>query len=214
MRYTHYFAAIMLLLCAPFAQANEQDLYEAAPPADAGFVRLINATMDGAQTLQVGNVKLEAGAKNISAYHVLKNGKYSAVAGELSAEIELAAGEYMTLIMQDNAGALAIRPVKDKAIKSPSKAMIYFYNLSDSSEVVLHAANHKVDIFSAVEAGSETSREINPLEIDVAIKHGEKVIGSFDGTNLKRRRGVSFVLAGSGDAMTAFHTENSIAPIK
>lgn len=203
-------ALAMLFLCAATsgAYANDQQLYDAAPPADAAFVRVINASPAGEITASMSDAKFgKVAYPGISPYMVVKQGNQTLKTSTNAKSINLEAGKYYTLaIGQDG----AITTLTDSGITEPSKAYVYFYNFSDAPTASLQAVKQKVDIVSDVTAGTSKERTMNALEVDMAIMAEGKTIESFSGVNLQRRSGLSFLLAGKGVERKVIKVENKI----
>ena len=81
-----------LVMMAGVAQANDQQLYDPAPPADAAFVRVVNGTAN-AVDVTVGSAAYAKVAKGAAAtYQIVKEGEYKpsvVVAGKTSEEAGL-----------------------------------------------------------------------------------------------------------------------------
>lgn len=194
------------------AYANDQELYDPAPPADSAFVRLINATGDAEKiTASVGSITFkELGSPAISPYYVLKGGEYSMKLGEASFPVKVDAGKYYTLALQREAGKPTLTVLPDAMISDPAKSIVYFYNLSNVPSASLVAAEHKIDIVAATEPGKGGAREVKPLTLALAIKSGDKEIKTFSGVELKRRTGFTFLLAGTESDPVTLMQENKI----
>lgn len=201
--------AFLALLVIPFsAQAGEEDLYAPVPPADSAFVRTVNLTGDDKAAIQLGGASFPASAQAlVSDYIVIKQGEHSLTVGEKSQAVTIEAKQYYTVAVAKDGTANVL---KDGLIEDPSKAMLYFYNLSDAASASLFAPSHKASIFENIAAGTSTSRTINPVTIDVDVKAGDAVVGT-QKAELKRQAGTSVFLVGEKDAYTAFTVQNKVA---
>lgn len=200
--------SMLLLVAATPAMANDQELYDPAPPADAAFVRVLNAGASGDISPTVGDAKYgKVAAPGISAYRVVKQGTQSMKTGDTSESIEVTAGKYYTLALS---GEGSVTTLSDAIIEQPSKAYVYFYNFSDAPKASLRATKQNVDVVGDVAANMGKHREMNALTVDLAVVADGKTIKEFPGVVLKRRSGVSFLLTGSGEAKQTVMMENNI----
>lgn len=207
------FLALALVALSGFsAQANDQELYDPAPPADSAFIRLINASSDSAPvTSSLGSVTFTGvTSPAITDYSVLKAGDYEMKVGEGSFDIHVEAGKYYTLALLTKEGKPSVTALEDAMVTNPAKAVVYFYNLSDSPKASLFAPQHKADIVAEIESGKGGAREVNALTLDLAITAGGKEIKAFPGVELKRRTGITFLLSGSGENLTGTMQLNNV----
>ncbi len=201
----------MLGLATP-ALANDQELYDPAPPADSAFVRLINATGDATKlSTSVGSVSFkDLASPAISPYYVLKANDYTMKLGEASFPVKVEAGKYYTLALQRAEGKPTLTVLPDAIISNPAKSVVYFYNLSTVPSASLFASEHKADIVASTAPGKGGAREVNPLTLSLVIKAGDKEVKSFPGVELKRRTGTTFVLAGTAEKPVTLMQENAV----
>lgn len=202
----------LLLLSAGVATANDQELYDPAPPADSAFIRLINASNDtDPVTSSIGSVTFTSVASpSITDYSVLKAGDYEMKIGENSFDIHVEAGKYYTLALLTKEGKPSVTALEDAMVTNPAKAVVYFYNLSNAPKASLFAPQHKADIVAEIESGQGGAREVNALTLDLAITAGGKEVKAFPGVELKRRTGVTFLLSGSGENLTGTMQANNV----
>ena len=88
-----------LLACSLFVSAQEEGLYAPAPPADAAFVRVLNAA-ESDVTSSLGGTSFGAlihGA--VSPYRVVPQGAAELSAGNVTETLELAAGRFYTVVL-------------------------------------------------------------------------------------------------------------------
>ncbi|MBY0355050.1 MAG: alginate O-acetyltransferase AlgF [Rickettsiales bacterium] len=195
------------LLAMP-AAANDQQLYDPAPPADGAFVRVLNAQSGSEQTASIGDAKYTKLAyPAISPYQVVKQGAQTFKAGNIRPSLTIEAGKYYTIAVTQQGSVVTL---KDAIIENPSKAYVYFYNFSDIPKASLHATKQNVDIIANVSPQNGQHREMNALTVDMAITHEGKTVQAFPAVELKRRAGVSFVLVGQADAAKAIMAKNDI----
>lgn len=208
--------AVASSLLAGAAMANEQALYDPAPPANAAFVRVINATSNDSVKLTLASAGYDKVAKGAAAaYQVVKEGEYkpSVVAAGATVEaapVKVEAGKYYTLAVTGEGKAVAVKELEDTLMANPAKAYVYFYNLSDVANAALNAPVQKADVVKLAASGTSGSRDVNPLTLDLAVVADGKPVKSFAKVALQRRAGVSFILSGKAGALTATQATNEV----
>lgn len=207
-----WYVLLALVAFGTPALGQDKELYDPDPPADSAFVRLINATGDKeALSSTVGSVTFKSDASpSMTPYYVLKNGDYSLKLGEASFPVKVEAGKYYTIALTRAGGKPSMTLLPDVTISNAAKSVVYFYNLSDIAGASLFATEHKADIVAATEPGKGGAREVNPLTLDLAIKAGDKEIKAFPKVELKRRTGVTFILAGTAEKPVTLMQENAV----
>ncbi|MDG1287760.1 MAG: alginate O-acetyltransferase AlgF [Rickettsiales bacterium] len=201
----------MIAALVPFtmAQANDDELYDPAPPADSAFVRVIHAAsaMDKVSATVGGITYGELSYPALSNYRIVKGGQHKATVGTVSQELTIDAGGYFTIALND---AGEVKLIKDELLSNPAKARVYFYNFSDAAQGSLFAAEHGAAILDKVNANEGGSREVNALKLALQAKAGEAVVQEFKGVQLKRRVGTSFLVTGKAGAYKALMLENEV----
>lgn len=207
-----------LVMMAGVVQANDQQLYDPAPPADAAFVRVVNGTAN-AVDVTVGSAAYAKVAKGAAAtYQIVKEGEYKpsvVVAGKTSEEagLKVAAGKYYTLaVVSDAADAdgVALKEMEDAQMSNPAKAYVYFYNLSDKANAAVRAPKFNKDVVALTATPASASRDLGQATVDLAVTADGKDVKVFSGVALQRRAGVTFVLSGAGDALEATMSTNEV----
>lgn len=210
--------AASAMMMATAAQANDQQLYDPAPPADAAFVRIVNGTADTVK-LTVASASYADVAKGAAAgYQVVKEGKYKpslSVGAKTSeeAEINVAAGKYYTLaVVKDAADAdgVAVKPMEDAQMSNPAKAYVYFYNLSDKANAAVNAPKFKKDVVAVTATPASASKDLGQATVDLSVVADAKEVKLFPAVALQRRAGVTFVLSGTGDNLLATMSNNEV----
>ncbi len=208
MKHLHRFLAIIALILPCAAQANDAALYDPAPPADAAFVRVINASGEAKVNANLSGISFSNVAyPEVSGYYVVKQGESEFQAGEKHEKVTIAPAKYYTIaVLPEN----KIKVFEDDLVKNPTKARVYFYNLSNAASASLYAPEHKADIISDVKPGESKSREVNALTLQLTIKADGKDAKALDKVILKRRAGYTAVVAGKKEDPKAFAVENSV----
>lgn len=198
-----------LLLSVTSAHANDDELYDPAPPADSAFVRVVNAATSIVKApSMVGSYNYgDIEYPKISDYNIVKQGEYVVTIGDISQKITIEAGAYYTLALTND---LKLVQIKDELLENPAKARVYFYNFSDSPNGALVAVDHNKAIFENIASGAGESREINALKLNVQTKAGDTLIGDYKDVQLKRRVGTSFLISGKAGDYKSIMLENEV----
>ncbi len=100
-------ASLVALLLTSFVLAQDEGLYPDPPPADAAFVRVVNA-FQGDEASQVAlQVKVadrdyaELAFAEASDYYVVLQGEHEIVVGETSITAEILAGRFYTVVLSE-----------------------------------------------------------------------------------------------------------------
>jgi alginate O-acetyltransferase complex protein AlgF len=211
--------ALAALFFAPHAalSANDEELYDPAPPADSAFLRVIKAAdtnQANGGMVAVGNaVFTNMGSPDITSYRVVKQGNYNVTVGERKIDsLKVEAGKYYTVGIVDSADKnLEAIVFEDAMIEKPSKAYVYFYNLTQDNKASLHAPEHNTDIVAEIEPLKSQHKEVNAITLDLATKVGKDTINTYPGVQLKRRSGLSVALIGSrGNAQSVLRDNEVI----
>ncbi len=213
---TLFFAIIAgTISYAHAVMANDQELYDPAPPANAAFVRVINATNNDTLKVTVSGIAYDKVAKgSAAAYQVVKEGevKPSVVAAGKTVEataVKVDAGKYYTFAVTGEGSVIAVKEIEDALMANPAKSYVYFYNMSDAAAASLTAPVQKADVVKA-SAGTAGSRDVNPLTLDLAVMADGKEVKAFPKVSLQRRAGVSFILSGKAGALNAVMLNNEV----
>ena len=133
-----FLAGLLLLVSA--ASAQDEGLYAPAPPADAAFVRVLNAGA-GELTPTLGETAFGAlDAGTISPYRVVLQGSAELSAGDVTSALEVEAGRFYTVLLTDEATLL-----EDPALQNRAQALLLLYNVSATS-VSLKTADGATDV--------------------------------------------------------------------
>lgn len=186
------------ILATPSYAAGDQGLYDAAPPADAGFVRIINASDNALTSVFINGSDLGGmEAKSVSEYAIATQGTVNVKSdNNMAVSKEIKAGEYYTAIFGTGHDTI----IDDTKVTNPGKAVISFYNLSDKDTATLVSITHKADIFKDVTKSSATGREINAVTVGLAVKSGEEELAIIENIELKRQENTSVFLVGKDGA--------------
>ena len=196
--------ALSVLVLTPAAFAQDDGLYDAPIDPNSAFVRVL---APGASVAVVNGTTVDQMSEGLSAYVNVAPGDIAITAGDVSGSVTAAAGGYYTY-----ARTAAGQPVQlqDEPAQDPSKATVYFYNLSDKPSVDLFVPSAKVNAIEGVagDAGKSVALKA-PMMLDVEVMADGQSIAKLAGLDLKRRGGVSIVLSGSAGTYSATAIQNA-----
>jgi len=180
------------------AAAQDNGLYDPAPPANSAFVRVLNAP---AATLGGKSVTAARGAA--SAYVVIPQGEFDAKLGATGGKLKVEAGKFYSVVASGNKLVL----LTDQAADNRAKAVLALYNLSKSATVDLKTADGKTTVVKGVKSGESGSRAVNGITVDLAAFSGTKTLGSLKGVKLERGSAYAVVVTDSGVTLTKSSTQ-------
>ncbi len=197
---------LSLVVMAP-AHASDAALYAPEPPENAAFVRVINGTASPLETLALGGIAFtNVEANTISPYQIVPEGSYASPK-DAAVSWDVQPQKYYVLTMSSAATTL----VEEPGIENQAKSQVYFYNLT-SKTAALHAPKFKADIVGDVEAGTQSSKAINALTIDISARVDGADIETFQAVELQRRIGTTFVVTENANgSISAFYSDNQQA---
>ena len=191
----------MMILCMaamwlPAGQAlavnADTGLYDPAPPPGSAFVRFLSAYQkNGSNESKINGKTLEyVDFGEVSSYFVAPKGKTDIVVGKARESADLAEGGYYTVILKNEND---IEVVADPLNDNLSKAQIIFYNLMPGKTLSLKTSGGNVDIVPSVAAGKSGSRQLNPVNVPVAVYDEDRILRDLGGLPLERGRSYSVV---------------------
>lgn len=207
-------AAMMLIGGA--AQAQDEGLYDPVAPEGSAFVRFINAEPELKMVQEdivpsVGGKKYETvGRKGgVSPYYPVsaKEGTLQVVF-DAAGETKLQAGMFVSVVLKD--GALAF--LNDTQPSSRLKALVSLYNLSGDKvtslegyeSLSLKTGDGKTEIVAPVANGQNGAREINEVEIALAVFAGDEKVTDLPATLFRRGAAYAVIVTGvKGDPQGA-----------
>jgi len=159
------------------AAAQVDEIYDPAPPANAAFVRVINAAPSvAAVTAKVGKVRVgnkPVAAGSASPYAVVEQGKriLTLAAGKWKLEepFEVKAGYFYTIAFLPEPSTPRLVVLEDTVNSNLAKAQIALYNLSAASNVELKTTDLKTTVIPAVASPQTKSIKVNPIRKAFAV---------------------------------------------
>ena len=192
--------AILMMLGVPgWSEAQDDNgLYGAGVPQDAGLVRIVNAVSDQPlRSVWVGATRFDAVERfGVTPYRPVAPGIHQVMIAGQSEELIPQRGGYYSVILWDR--GLSILP--DRAHTRPDRSQIFLYNLSDVGAVELRTGDGATTVIPAVAAGESGVVEVNPIAIELALYHGGAIVEPIGDLGLQRGQSYSVFLFGSGAA--------------
>ena len=189
------------------APASADELYPAAPPKDAAFVRGIQASAQATTgPAKVGDKdlgKVEFG--DITPYVVVSGGQHATALGGVSGTLDYSAGEFYTVVAHGS----ELKLIQDPRSTSLAKANIYLYNFTDQAGAKLGTGDGKVEVITGVGPWAQGDRAVNALTTDLAVWIGDTQIATFPAVTLERSRAYSAVITSAPDGPKAVWVTNS-----
>lgn len=190
---------LALALAAPTAVRAEGALYEPAPPPGSAFLRVINASGQGAVDVQLdGKPFVQAGDAAASDYVVTPQGRKTAAWKGQTLPLTLTAGKFYSLVV-----AAEPRLIEDPAMQSRAKALVRLYNLSSKPSLSLKTADGKLAVIEGVPAQSAADRMVNAAKLAFGVFDGDSKLASTSDVVIERGFAYSVLAIGKGDALKA-----------
>jgi alginate O-acetyltransferase complex protein AlgF len=195
---------LMLLSAAPAALAQDDGLYDAPVDPNSAFVRVL---VPGAAVAVVNGTTVDQITDGLSAYVNVAPGDIPVSAGDVSGSVTTAPGAYYTYAWSVEGEPLVLQ---DDPASDPSKATVYFYNLSDLASVDLFVPAAKTKAIEAVAGDTTKAVALKaPLTLDFEVQAEGKPVATVAALDLKRRGGVSIIFTGSNGTYSAAAVENA-----
>lgn len=196
-------------LLAATVLAGEAGLYDAPPPPDAAYLRVLNAGSGGSLALTVADAAFDVGAGALSPYEFVTNGSYDATLASSTLALSLQAQKYYTIIVPADGSAPTV--VEDAPLANPARAGLYFYNATSKPLQLDAKVNGKqAAIFKDVAPGETKFREVNPFEVAFIVVDGTAPAVELPATAMVRQQGMSVVAMPTADGVTAIQSVNSV----
>ncbi|MEZ5667937.1 MAG: alginate O-acetyltransferase AlgF [Alphaproteobacteria bacterium] len=197
------------LIAAAPALAQDEGLYDPAPPPGAAFVRVINlAGGDAAEEVTIGqNFAGSVAALQASPYYVVEERETAIALGDAEATAEIEPGRFFSVVARAGADGLAVTTLEDTPNTDRTKAQLALYNLTPEADVDLVTADDKVVVFDDVGPDSAQYRTVNAVTIGLAVKVNGTVVATFDAVPLERGMAFGFLVGGDGPSVEMVRAE-------
>ncbi len=189
--------------------AGEGGLYDAPPPPDAAYVRVLNAGEAGSLDVTVANAAYTVGAGALSPYEFVTKGSYDASWASTKLPLSVEAQKYYTIIVPGDGTEAKV--VEDAPLANPARAGLYFYNATEKPLQLDAKVNGKqAAIFEDVAPGETAFREVNPFEVAFIVVDGGTPAVELPATAMVRQQGTSVVAMSAAGAVKAIQSVNSV----
>lgn len=196
--------ATLLLAAAAPVIAQDDGLYDAPVDPNSAFVRVL---VPGAAVAVVNGTTVDEVTDGLSAYVNVAPGDIQVSAGDLAGSVTASPGSYYTYATTASGEPLLLT---DQPASDPSKATVYFYNLSDKPTVDLFVPSAKVKALEGVAGDTAKSVALKaPLTLDFEVQADGETVAKVAALELKRRGGVSIVFTGSDGSYSASAVQNA-----
>ncbi len=185
--------------------ADDGGLYAKPIDPNSAFVRVI---APGSSVASVKNSSFNQLSEGVSPYVAVSPGDVAVSSSFRQASISAKAGKFYSAVLT----AAGDVTVEDDMTKNPAKATLTLYNLTEKPDLDLFVPQAGADAVSDVISGASKSVALRaPLKVDLVVREGEKELAKIDMVEFKRLAGVTIVVTGAGDAITAFAVPSTIA---
>jgi hypothetical protein len=196
------------LLFAAQANAAEGGLYDAPPPPDAAFVRVLNADATNGAELTLADTVYSVGPASLSPYEYVLKGSYDAAAGATTLAVTLAPQKYYTIVV---GAGVEPKLLEDAPLANPTRAGLYFYNATGKPlQLDAKVQGKQAAIFKDVQPGETAYREVSPLEVAFIVMDGGAAAFELPAMAMIRKQGTSVVALSAGANVTAIQSLNTV----
>lgn len=166
----------------------QDTLYQAAPPPNASFVRVVNALSGSALNVSLAGSTFESAVASheISPYHVVPKG--SPVLGidglRLQKTLQLLAGRFYTVAVTGTRQKPTITVLSEAPNPNVAQVRIGLYNLSTLS-VSLLTEDGKATLFKNQAPLSVNTLNVNPVNVQLRVDRGAQTLTTLDAIKLQ-----------------------------
>ncbi|MCQ2005929.1 alginate O-acetyltransferase AlgF [Rhizobium sp. NRK18] len=187
------------------ASAQDAGLYAKPIDPNSAFVRVISP---GSSIASVKGSSFSGLTDGVSPYVAVDPGDINVSSSLTNAKVEAGAGKFYTAILTQD----GTKTVVDDMSKNPAKASLTLYNLSDAADASVFVPQAKSEAISKVEMGGSKSVALRaPLKLDLVVKASGKDVADLKTVEFKRGSGITVIVTGSGDKLSAVAVPSTIA---
>jgi alginate O-acetyltransferase complex protein AlgF len=197
---------LMLFPLTVFPALAQDTLYQAAPPANAAFVRVVNALEGPPLRVTRADQPFEDAlrSREVGAYHLVLQGTAVVAVPTLALRQPLSAeaGHFYTVALTGRRAAAALTVLSDTTGPSVSQARITFYNLGTVGASLL-TADGTVTLFKSLAPLSARSITVNPVNVQLRVDQVAHTLSTLAVTRLQARQAYSvFVFGGAAPSVS------------
>jgi alginate O-acetyltransferase complex protein AlgF len=198
-------AIFSITALAGTASAQDAGLYAKPIDPNSAFVRVISP---GSSIASVKGSSFSGLTDGVSPYVAVDPGDINVSSSLTNAKVEAGAGKFYTAILTQD----GTKTVVDDMSKNPAKASLTLYNLSDAADAAVFVPQAKSEAISKVEMGGSKSVALRaPLKLDLVVKASGKDVADLKTVEFKRGSGITVIVTGSGDKLSAVAVPSTIA---
>ncbi|MBT1445099.1 alginate O-acetyltransferase AlgF [Shewanella sp. JM162201] len=192
-----YMRSFVLFVCVllgamaqAWAQGGNAELYDAAVPADSGFVRVLNASRQPVMvTLSGKRQPQRVAAMQFGGYRYTQPGHYRLEVEGASIELDIRANMATTVLYHQG----QLQGLDDQLVLDLKRAQLNFYNLAMSA-LSLKTSGGKSEVIAAVAPKTNGHRMVNELKMGFEAFDGDAAVGQFEAQLLRKGRSYSFAV--------------------
>lgn len=201
-----------LFLSGGARAAEDEGLYDPAPPAGAAFVRVMDVREGAAPgstqaagpalAVELDDQKVNVPKEGTSAYHVVMQGDRQATLGPARFPFTIFAGRFYTLVVEGAPAAPRLSVLADPNPDNPAKAILVLYNFTDREALRLATADGRTTVIPAVTRGMNASQDVNPLTVGLGVgEPGGGVLATLAPIALERGEVYGLIARGTGKTL-------------
>lgn len=201
-----------LLGTSLMAQGNEGNaaLYDAVPPADSAFVRVLNASAAPVEVSVSGKSNtLKISGVQMSSYVFMEQGERSIKVNDQTISVPMASNTATTLVFDGG----RLMPIQDEFSEDNRRAKVVFYNLTDAA-LKLKTLDGKHVIVDDVNGGQMGTRKVNEVKMTFAAYAGDAKVADFEEMFMRRGRSYSYVILGNGSGYSALTVTDHVESLE
>ena len=205
---------LSLTLLTAIPVLAQDTLYQAAPPANAAFVRVVNALEGSPLRVTLSGQPFEDALafRDVSAYHVVPQGSplLAVTPMKLSVPLRIEAGHFYTVALTGTRSKAALTILGESTTPSVTQARVSFYNLGAAAASLL-TSDGKVTLFKSLAPLSARSMNVNPINVQLRVDQNAHTLSTLAVTRLQARQSYSVFVFG-GSAASASWVPSSTRP--
>lgn len=196
---------LALLPLSTVATADDGGLYEKPLDPNSAFVRVIAPQSSSASVNNSAFDQLKAG---VSPYVAVAPGEIAVAAGNGEGKVTAEAGKFYSAVLAEG----KMVTIEDDMTKNPAKATLTLYNLTERKDLDVFVPQAGANAVTDVESGGSKSVALRaPLNVDLVVREGDAELAKLDKVEFKRLAGVTIVVTGAGEQVSAVAVPSTIA---
>jgi alginate O-acetyltransferase complex protein AlgF len=207
-----FFSILSILCFSTLARAEDGNaaLYDAAAPADSGFLRVLNLSSSLAEIMISGKSNSQkVAAGTLGPYLFTSPGSHTVKVNQSEIAITFDKKVAITLLYDGQ----TFTEVRDDVPDDAKKAAIAFYNFS-GVPMALKTADGKHTIVDGIAPSKSGNRKVNEIKIQLSAFENSAKVADFDELFLRKGRSYSFVVAPANGTYKLISLANTVDSIE